>query len=362
MPRPYRLRLPGPTAVPEGVRQAIAEPVLNHRGPEFTTIINQTEEMLRPIFGTSNRIFPFSSSGTGMMEAALVNIAAPGERLLIPVNGAWGERFCAIAGALGVAVDRIEIPWGCGVDPAEIERLVKARDYRAVVIVHNESSTGVAADLAAIGAVLRDRPTLFVIDSVSGLGGMELRQDEWGIDIVASASQKCLMCPPGLGLISMSPKAWQVVNLPDRLPRFYFDFRKCQAALETPFTSAVSMIAGLHTALEMIHREGLPAVLERHRRLSTMLRDGCAALGLSSFPQSDRLSNTVVCLNVPEGLNGKQIVRGLYERFGTVIAGSRNKLDGKVIRIGTMGAITEEDVRTDLEHLEAVLGELHHVR
>ena len=362
MPKSYRLRLPGPTAVPERVRQAIAEPALNHRGPEFTEILTRTEEMLRPIFGASNRIFLFSSSGTGMMEAALVNIAAPGERLLIAVNGAWGERFCAIAGALGVAVDRVENPWGGAVDPAEIEARVKARDYRAVVVVHNESSTGAAADLAAIGAVLRNRPTLLAVDSVSGLAGMEMQQDEWGIDIVAAASQKCLMCPPGLGLIGMSGKAWQVVNRSDRLPRFYWDFRKCMAAAETPFTTPVSMVAGLHTALEMIHQEGLPAVLERHRRLSTRLRDGCAALGLTSFPHAGSLSNTVVCLNVPEGLNGKQIVRRLYERFGTVIAGSRNKLDGKVIRIGTMGAVSEEDIHADLEHLEAVLEELQNGR
>jgi aspartate aminotransferase-like enzyme len=359
----YRLRLPGPTEVPERVRRAIAEPVHSHRGPEFTETLRRTEQLIQPVLGTANRVFFFASSGTGMMEAALVNILAPGERILIPTHGAFGDRFADIARALGAQVDTIEIPWGRAIDPADIEKRVRTADYRAVVLVHNESSTGVVADLAAIGAILRHRPTLLVADSVSGLAGIEMRQDEWGVDIVASASQKALMCPPGLGIISISEKAWQVTNRADGLPRYYWDFRKAKAAIgkmETPFTTPVSLVNGLHTALEMIHEEGLPEVLARHQRLSAELRDGCAALGLNSFPQNGSLSNTVVCLNVPVGLNGKQIVRGMYDRFRTVIAGSRNKLDGKVVRIGTMGHISEDDIRTDLLQLEAVLKELPH--
>ena len=363
VPLPYRLRLPGPTAVPERVRRAMAEPMVSHRGPEFTETLLGCERMLRPILGTSNHVFLFASSGTGMMEAALVNILAPGERVLIPAHGSFGERFADIARALGACVDTIEIPWGQAIDPGEIERRVATADYRAVVLVHNESSTGVAADLAAIGSILREQEALLVVDSVSGLGGMEMRQDEWGVDIVASASQKALMCPPGLGVISMSAKAWEVVRRSDRMPRYYWDFRKAQAAAEkneTPFTTPVALVNGLHAALEMIHEEGVAQVLARHERLSRKLRDGCAALGLSSFPSAERLSNTVVCLNVPAGLHGKQIVRGLYERHGTVIAGSRNKLDGRVIRIGTMGDIHEEDIDMDLDHLGDVLKELGH--
>jgi aspartate aminotransferase-like enzyme len=347
------------------VREAIAAPVYSHRGPEFTAILRRTEEMLQPVLGTRNRVFLFAGSGTGMMEAALANILAPGERLLIPTHGSFGERFADIARALGAQVDTIDIPWGRPIDPAEIEKRVAAADYRAVVLVHNESSTGVVADLAAIGAMLRGRPALLVVDSVSGLGGIEMRQDEWGVDIVASASQKALMCPPGLGLISMSGKAWEVVQRGDRLPRYYWDFRKAKASaekMETPFTTPVSLVNGLHAALEMIHEEGLPRVPERHHRLSNALRDGCAALGLASFPKCGGLSSTVVCLDVPEGLHGKQIVRGLYDRFRTVIAGSRNKLDGKVIRIGVMGCVTDDDIRTDLEHIGAVLEDLKHGR
>ena len=358
---PYRLRLPGPTAVPERVRQAIAQPVLSHRGPEFRSIFNRAEELLQPILGTRNRVLFFASSGTGMMEASLVNILAPGERVLVACHGQFGERFAAIARALGAAVDWLDFPWGHAVDPAQIERRVRAADYRAVVIVHNESSTGVVADMAAIGALLRDRPTLLVADSVSGLGGVEMRQDEWGVDIVASSSQKALMCPPGLGMVSLSPKASEVVNRDDRLPRYYWDFRKALESVEdsgTPFTTPVALMAGLREALEMIHEEGLAHVLERHRRLSSALRAGCEAIGLHSFPQAEMISSTVVCLHVPERLKGGDIVRDLYQRHGTVIAGSRNKLEGKVIRIGTMGHLDAGDIFTDLLHLEDTLHKL----
>jgi aspartate aminotransferase-like enzyme len=188
-----------------------------------------------------------------------------------------------------------------------------------------------------------------------------MRQDEWGVDVVASASQKCLMCPPGLGLVSVSAKAWKLVERESVLPRYYWDFRKYLASgeqSETPFTAPVNLIAGLKEALEMIHEEGLPHVLARHRRLSSALRAGCGALGLSAFGQADALSPTLVAVNVPEKLNGGDIVRGLYERHRTVIAGARNKLAGKIIRIGTMGFVREEDILTDLRHLEDVLTHL----
>src|ERR1035441_4869737 len=190
-----------------------------------------------------------------MMEAALVNVLGPGERVLISTHGQFGERFAAIAAALGVRVDTLDIPWGLAPTARQVEERIRNADYRAVVVVHNESSTGVVADLAAIGAALRGRDALLVVDSVSGLGGVEMRQDEWGVDIVASSSQKALMCPPGVGVISMSDKAWKIVNRDGRLPRFYWDFRKARAAVEkpeTPFTTPVSLMAGLPAALDML--------------------------------------------------------------------------------------------------------------
>jgi aspartate aminotransferase-like enzyme len=356
----YRLRLPGPTAVPERVRQAIAAPMLNHRGPEFRAIFARAEELIKPVIGTANPVLFFACSGTGVMEASLINAIAPGERVLVCVNGQFGERFALIAKAIGAQVDVLDIEWGSAIEPAQIEQRLKSTQYRAVVLVHNESSTGIVANLAAIGSVVRQTEALLIVDSVSGLGGIEMRQDEWGIDVLVSASQKALMCPPGIGLASVSAKAQAIVNRDTSMPRFYWDFRKALANVdraETPFTPAMALMAGLREALEMIHEEGLPNVLARHQRLSQALRCGCNALGLQTFGK-DTLSNTVVVLEVPEGIAGAQIVKKMYERHRTVIAGSRNKLSGRVIRIGTMGALTEGDVLTDLLHLEDTLVDL----
>jgi aspartate aminotransferase-like enzyme len=344
------------------VREAVARPVVSHRGPEFRALLGRAESLLQPVLGTRNRVLFFAASGTGMMEASLVNILAPGERVLIPAHGQFGERFAAIARALGACADTIDIPWGSAIDPAAVEARLETADYRAVVVLHNESSTGVVADLAAIGALLRDRPTLLVVDSVSGLAGIEMRQDEWGVDVLVSASQKALMCPPGLGLASLGARAWDVVNRSDRMGRFYWDFRKAAASVEnaeTPFTAPVSLLAGLCEALEMIHGEDLDHVLARHRRLSGALSAGCEALGLPRFAATDATpSPTVVCRRVPEPLQGGDIVRTMYQRHGTVIAGARNKLSGRVIRIGTMGGFDETDILTDLLHLELTLAEL----
>lgn len=268
----YRLRLPGPTDVPERVRQALARPALNHRGPEFRTQLAQAEALLQPILGTTNRVLFFASTGTGMMEAALVNVAEPGDRLLVVSHGQFGERFAAIARSLGASVDMLEFAWGEPIDPAEVAERVRNTPYRAVMVTHNESSTGVVAPLEAIGRVLADHPALLIVDSVSGLAGLPMQQDAWGVDIVVSASQKALMCPPGLGLASVSVKAWQVIGRAGWSPGYYWSFPRALASCEkgeTPFTAPVGLIAGLLEALEMIHSEGLAEVLARHRRLSS---------------------------------------------------------------------------------------------
>jgi aspartate aminotransferase-like enzyme len=366
MTRPdYRLRLPGPTTVPERVRRAIAEPVVNHRGPEFRAIMARLQELIEPLLGARNPVLIYAASGTGMMEASLVNVLSPGGRVLVCVQGQFGERFSTIAAAMGAHVETLEVPWGTVIDPQAVEDRLATVDYRAVIVVHNESSTAVTTDLAALGWRLRGRSTLLIADSVSGLGGLEMRQDEWGVDVVVSASQKCLMCPLGLGLASLSDKAWEAVNRGPGLPRFYWDFRKARASIEkseTPFTAPVALIAGLRESLEMIHEEGISQVLARHRRLSTALREGCAKLGLSLFGQPDALSPTVVALNVPPEMAGAAIVRGMYERHGSVIAGSRNKLHGRVIRIGVMGYCHDADIATDWEHLQLTLQEETHAR
>lgn len=363
IPDGYRLRLPGPTFVPERIRQATARLIVNHRGPEFRAMLADVEERLKPIFGTRNRILLFAASGSGMMEAAVANIASPDSELLFVTHGQFGERFASIAQAIGARYDRLDMPWGSDIDVDAVAQRLREKTYRAVFVIHNESSTAITADLASLGALLRDTPTLLVTDSVSGLAGIEMKQDEWGVDVVVSASQKALMCPPGLGLASVSAKAWQVIERGDHVPTFYWDFKRALASLEkgeTPFTPAVPIVYGLQEALDMIHAEGLPQVLARHRRLSAALRAGAAAMNLPVFGTGRNRSSTVVALSVPDALDGGAIVKALYERHRTVIAGSRNKLAGRVIRIGTMGDFDDDTILTDLAHLESVLSQLGH--
>jgi aspartate aminotransferase-like enzyme len=358
----YRLRLPGPTAVPETIRQATALPVLNHRGAEFRAILTECHQRLKPIFGTAHDVLTFAGSGTAMMEAALANVLSPGDAVLVVVAGQFGERFVSIAKAFGAEVHALDVEWGGALDADRVAARLKQRAYRAVVMVHNESSTGVAYDVAAVGAVVRDTPALLIVDSVSGLAGVEMKMDAWGADIVVSASQKSLMCPPGLGLAAVSAKAWQAIDRGSRVPSFFADFRRARASLDkdgTPFTPPVTLVYGLLTALRMIDEEGLANVLARHARIASALRAGVQALGLELYNQPNTSSATVTAMKVPAGLDGGAIVRHMRERYRTVIAGARHPSQtGKVIRIGTMGMIGEADIITDLRLLEATLNDL----
>ncbi len=353
---PYRLRLPGPTPVPERIYKAMTQPIVSHRGAEFYEVMKEVASGVQTLFGTRNQPMFFTSSGTGVMEAALANVLGEDDKALILNNGQFGERFAQIAKSLGRQADQLTAPWGEAVPIDAIAAQLEKDKYRAVVAVHNESSTGAVADLEAIGKVVRDSSALLVVDSVSGLGGMELRQDEWGVDVIVSGSQKALMCPPGAGLVSVSDKAWSVMEDGRAKPGFYWDFKKARTAAEkneTPYTSPISLIFGIREALRMIDEEGWENVLARHARLASEMQTGGAALGLPVFTKSPLVSSTVVVFAVPEDRDGGEAVRHMKQHFGTVIAGIRNeKMKGKLIRIGTMGACTVEDIRQDLEYLK----------
>jgi aspartate aminotransferase-like enzyme len=362
-PRPaqYRLRLPGPTAVPERVRLATAANMVNHRGPEFHALFDEVVRRIRPVLGTSQEILVFPGSGTGVMEAAIANLVAPGDPVLIVIHGQFGERFKAIAEGIGAAVDTIEVEWGDSPDPELVAERARRKDYRAVFVTHNESSTGAVADLAAIGKRLAGGSACLVVDAVSSAAGLPIEQDAWGIDVLVTASQKALMCPPGIGIVTVSPKAWRALEAAKGSPRYFWDFKRARENFEKSegaFTAPVSLVAGLAEALRMIDEEGLQAVFARHRRCGAALRAGAAATGLDIFTRGDALSDTVTVLHAPTGVEGGAIVRRLYERYHTVIAGARNRLQGKVIRIGTMGAIDAPDILADLLYLEAALRDL----
>jgi len=348
--------------VPERIRNALALPVVNHRGPEFSDIVQECEAHLRTLIGTKNSILFFAGSGTGMMEAALVNTLKPGDKILVLSNGQFSERFAEIAETIGIDVDSLTVPWGETIRADNLAARLAESEYRAVIGVHNESATGAVTNLAELGAVIRDTPAIFIIDSVSGLGGIEIQQDAWSVDLLISGSQKALMCPPGIGLASVSDKAWRLIEEDDDKRRFYWDLRKAKNAAEkgqTAFTPPVTLLAGLREGLRMIDEEGIPNVFARHRRLGEALRAGGAALNLSIFTKKgETLSDTVTVFNVPEGLHASTIVGNMYKEYGTVIAGARNKLDGTVFRFGTMGALDESDIILDLLHLERTLQDL----
>lgn len=358
---PYRLRLPGPTAVPQRIQQKIGGQVLNHRGVEFKEIVKSVTALIQPVIGTKNDVMFFASSGSGVMEASLINALGKGDRALIVTSGQFGERFVAIAKAHGIETDVVEAPWGEIVSPDAVREKLEQNEYQAVVTVHNESSTGSVTDLADLGKIVRETDAILIVDSISGLGAVEMRTDDWGVDILVSASQKALMCPPGLGLVSVSDKAWKFIDRSNGKQRFYWDFRKAREAAAgnmTAFTTPVTLMAGLNEALTMIHEEGLKKVLKRHQKLADGMRAGGAALGLPLFTQSALVSNSVSVFSMPEGLDGNAVVKHMHDTFNTVIAGACNWLAGKVIRIGTMGDLSEADILTDLEQLEATFNAL----
>ena len=297
------------------------------------------------------------------MEAALLNALGKDDRLLIISNGQFGERFSAIAQAHEINSDIIEAPWGEEVPLQKIQDKLSSGNFQAVAVVHNESSTGVVNDLEGIGKIVAQTDAILIVDSVSGLGGIQMLQDAWGVDILVSASQKALMCPPGLGIASVSDKGWKKLERNTNRTLFYWDFLKARKSAEnnqTVFTAPVTLISALHEALEMMYDEGVENVLKRHQRLADALRAGGNAIGLDTFPQSTINSNTVTVFTMPYELDGNTVVKHMYEQYNTVIAGARNWLSGKVIRFGTMGTISEEDILMDLEYLEETLNHLNY--
>lgn len=359
---PYRLRLPGPTAVPDRVLRALAQPMIAHRGPEFLARFRDIQARLKPILGHAGSApHLFASTGIGAMESAVVNVAGPGQRVLIATNGQWGPVFRRLAEAVGAEVDEVVTPPGHAIDLEGIERALKAKAYAAVFGVHSESSTGVLTDLKALGAIVAQTPAVLAVDSVSALAGAEMRQDDWQVDVVVSASQKALMCPPGLGLASISAKGWETVQRDDRGPRSYYDYRRFRPNSEKgepTYTAPVSMLTALHEALMMIGEEGLDATLARHRRLSSALAAGAVAMGFTLFPKSTP-SPTLVVLETPEGIDATALIDRLAGGYNTIIAGTRfEDLKHRMIRIGTMGAISDGDVLTDLHHLAGAVRDL----
>jgi serine---pyruvate transaminase len=349
---------PGPTPIPPAVQAAMAAPLVHHRSPDFRAALGETLEGLSRVFQTVRPVVVVAGSGTAAMESAVVNLCSPGDRVVVATAGNFGERWLKLALAYQLDAAHVEQEWGERLDPA---RVAAAADGAAVVFVtQSETSTGVVHDVRAIAEALRPSGAVLVVDAVSSLAGIDLRPDEWGIDVVVGGSQKALMTPPGLAFASVSERAWNL-SQKARLPRFYLDWSaalRAQQKGDTAFTPAVSLILGLRAALAMIEERGLAACFAHNRRLALAAREGVKALGLTLFSPDDATSAMVTALRMPDGLDGQTVYAALRDRYGIVLAGGQGKLRGHIMRIGHMGYMNEFDIVTALAGLELALAGL----
>ncbi|MCX7847188.1 MAG: alanine--glyoxylate aminotransferase family protein [bacterium] len=348
------LYTPGPVAVPPEVLLKLAEPMYHHRSKRFQTVFSEVNEKLKQVFRTKNDIITFTASGTGAMEAAVVNFLSPGDKVITINGGKFGERWVGLAKAYGLAQHEVKITWGTAPDPEEIGKLLAAdSSIKAVYTQLVETSTGTLYDVQALGAVVAKTPAIFVVDAISGMGADDLPVDAWQVDVCVVGSQKALMIPPGLSFMSVSEKAWAMAEKAT-LPKYYFDARKARKLLaknDTPYTPAHTLIGALNVSLDMILKEGIEAVVARHARLAAAVRAGVAALNLPLY--SKRPANALTAVETP-GMDAEVIKKEL-DKDGILVAGGQDEAKGKIIRIAMMGYANEADVMIALAGLEQVL-------
>ncbi|HHW42985.1 MAG TPA: alanine--glyoxylate aminotransferase family protein [Desulfotomaculum sp.] len=355
------LMIPGPTPVPPSVVAAMSRPMIGHRSEDFAALHRRIQEKIRQVFQTKEDVFILTNSGTGGLETAIANVVSPGDRVLALITGNFGERFTKIARAYGAEVDEVSFGWGKDVDLSVVrEKLAGNPGYKAVLATQNETSTGVLNDIAGIGALVAETPALLLVDGVSGVGGIEIRMDEWHVDILVTASQKAMMLPPGLAMIGVSSRAWEVIEK-NRAPRFYFSLPAARKSLEkwnTAYTPNVALFQGLDAALDMMMNEGMENVYARHRLLARAVRAAVRALGLEPLAADHCASPTVTAVRSPEGLGADDIRKVLKEELGITFAGGQGILKGKIFRIAHMGFAGRMDVILGIGGLEMALARL----
>jgi aspartate aminotransferase-like enzyme len=365
MYRPQNLRIPGPTFVPQAVLAASARPLINHRGPEFAALIAALTRALQDFLRTEHDVLLLTASGSGGMEAAIANTLSAGDKAVVFTCGAFGERFAAIAKAYGVEARRVDVPYGRAVEPDLVrDELAKEKgkdSARAVLVTHNETSTGVLNPLKDIAAVVRDAGKLLIVDSVSGAGAAELEIDEWGVDVCITASQKAWGAPPGAAMITMSPRAWKAYEK-SNLPKAYFDLGAYKASLEkaqTPATPAVTVFIALQESLRLMAEEGLEAIIRRHRDLARATRRGIQALNLQLFADERYASPAVTAFRAPARVDPRNLIRILRDDHDTIVAGGQGKLEGQLVRVAHLGFVTLQDIVSFFSALELTLRDLN---
>ena len=350
------LRIPGPTALPPSVRVAGGRQMINHRGPEFAAMLERILGGMRPFFGTTSDIAIITTAGSGGLEAAVVNVLSPGDRVLGVSIGSFGDRFAKIAGIYGADVTKLDAEWGYAAAADEIrERLRATPGVKAVLLTHNETSTGVMNPIPELAAAVRTEApdALILVDSVSALGAVPFEMDAWGVDVVVTGSQKAWMSAPGLAMIAASPRAWTAMETAT-MPRFYLDLRAHRDAAangQTPFTPAIAVVYQVDEGLRLMAEEGAAGIFLRHEVCAAASRAGLKALGFELFADPAVASRTVTAAWVPEGLDWKAF-NGEVKRRGVVLAGGQGKLTGKIFRLGHLGSVTLEEILGAMSTLE----------
>ncbi|MBI4396739.1 MAG: alanine--glyoxylate aminotransferase family protein [Elusimicrobia bacterium] len=352
----YYLITPGPTPVPPEVASQSALPVLHHRTHEFGSVFDRIADGLKYVFQTKNDVFLLTSSGTGAMESAVANTLSPGDKAIVATSGSFGDRWGKICAVYGVQVVWIKEEWGKPIPPEKVREALKANpDAKAVFMTHTETSTGTVNDLKAIGAIVAETKAISIVDAISGLGGEELRMDDWKLDVVVSGSQKGLMTAPGLAFAACSPKAWALVEASKNV-RFYFDYislKKSIKSKETPFTPAVSLCASLDASLNMLRKDGIENVWARHRKLAKAARAGMQALGLPLFSAAP--CSVLTAGSLPASVDGAKMVDWMRDEHGVSVAGGQEQLKGKIVRLAHMGYMDQFDLIIGLTTLEWAL-------
>jgi serine---pyruvate transaminase len=356
----------GPTPLPPRVSQVMAEPMTYHRAPAFVEVYQRALDRLPQVFRTQNDVLSFAASGSGAMESAVANLVVPGEPAVVASCGKFGQRWAELCEAFGADTTHLEFEWGEKVDPERVGEALAAlgRPARALFATQSETSTGVLNDVRALAEVARDNNTILAVDAISGIGAVDLPQDEWGVDVVISGSQKSLMTPPGLAFASVSERALAAAaENPGR--RYYFDWAKTakgqrEQPANSPFTPVVTLWRALDVALDLIFEEGLDAVFERHAILARAARAGIEAIGLERFGPDDPDANVVTVARMPDSIDGAAVPKLMRDRFGITVAGGQGHLKGKIVRIAHCGYYGAFDIVVALTGLEMAVRELGH--
>lgn len=351
------LMTPGPTPIPPEALLSMARPIIHHRTPQFMNILKEAIDGLKYVMQTENDVFIFTSSGTGAMESAVSNVLSPGDKVLVVLGGKFGERWADICQAYGIEPIIIDCEWGKPVDPKVIEKRLKENSLiKAVYTTLCETSTGVINDIKAIGEIVARTDAILVVDAISGLGSVEFKTDAWGVDITVAGSQKGLMIPPGLAFVSVSKKAWKLVE-EAKNPCFYFGYKEAKKAADktdTPWTPGISLIVALVETLRLIKEETLEGILKRHKRMADAARSAAVALGLKLLAPTAP-SDAVTAIVLPNNIDGEKLVKTMRDEYGVGVTGGQEKLKGKIVRIATMGFMNEFDVIVAISCFEIVL-------